>query len=134
LPDNAYGVTVFPDDGSRPQIFLSLKLPLEGLAEILAHELAHVIIGHEEEHSAEWEKAFSAIHAVHDALFQEVSGKIITNDRSAIYDEICRVLTDYEGNGSEEGASAKDLYHMLVEVANRWEDTITSCHYCIHNQ
>lgn len=39
-----------------------------------------------------------------------------------IYDELCRVLTDYEeGEGSE-----KELYSMLVKIQNRWEDTITA--------
>ena len=49
------------------------------------------------------------------------------NERQMIYDELCRVLTDYEGNGSEDGASADDLYSMLVKIQNRWEDTITVC-------
>jgi hypothetical protein len=123
LPENALGVTVFPDDGSRPQIFLSLKLPLEGLPEVLSHELAHVIVGHKNRHGKEWKKAFSAIHAEHDALFQKASGKpveVATGGRMAIYDELCRVLTDYEGNGSEDGASADDLYAMLVKIQNGW--------------
>lgn len=46
------------------------------------------------------------------------------NERQQIYDELCRVLTDYEGNGTPEGAVA-DLYDMLVKIQNRWEDTIT---------
>ena len=44
------------------------------------------------------------------------------DDRKAIYDELCRVLTDYE----EGEASAADLYHMLVKIQNRWEDVITA--------
>ena len=47
------------------------------------------------------------------------------NERNAIYDELCGVLTDYEGNGSDKKATANDLYHMLVKIQNRWEDVIT---------
>lgn len=43
-----------------------------------------------------------------------------------LYDELCRVLTDYEGNGSEEGASAGDLYDMLVKIQNCWEYIVES--------
>ena len=53
-------------------------------------------------------------------------GFLITNERNAIYDELCRVLTDYESNGSEESASADDLYTLLVKIQNRWEDVITA--------
>ena len=48
------------------------------------------------------------------------------NERRMIYDELCRVLTNYEGNGSEEKATADDLYSMLVQIQNRWEDVTTA--------
>ena len=47
-------------------------------------------------------------------------------EKQKIYDEICRVLTDYEGNGSEEGATAEDLYDMLVKIQSNWEGVITA--------
>ena len=47
-------------------------------------------------------------------------------ERMTLYDELCRVLTDYEGNGSEESAEAGDLYGMLVKIQNLWEDVITA--------
>ena len=43
-----------------------------------------------------------------------------------LYDELSRVLTDYEGNGSADGASAPDLYALLVKIQNQWEDVVTS--------
>jgi hypothetical protein len=55
----------------------------------------------------------------------EAAGMIET--KQSIYDEICMVLTDYEGNGSEGGASADDLYALLVKIQNRWDDIITVC-------
>lgn len=48
------------------------------------------------------------------------------NERQTIYDELCKVLADYEGAGSEEGASAEDLYNMLVKIQSRWEDVIAA--------
>jgi len=47
-------------------------------------------------------------------------------DKQLLYDELCRVLTDYEGNGSMKGAMANDLYEMLTKIQNNWEDVITS--------
>lgn len=48
------------------------------------------------------------------------------NERQEIYDELCWVLTTYEGNGSDTiSVTATDLYEMLVKIQNRWEDVIT---------
>ena len=43
------------------------------------------------------------------------------NQKQRIYDELSRVLTDFE-NGE---ASEIDLYNMLTIIQIRWEDTIT---------
>jgi len=48
------------------------------------------------------------------------------SENRLLYDEMCSALTDYEGNGSEAGASGKDLYDMLVKIQNRWEYIVTS--------
>ncbi len=48
------------------------------------------------------------------------------NEKKQIYDELSRVLTDYEGNGSPAGASAEDLYDMLVKIQNKWDTVITA--------
>ena len=48
------------------------------------------------------------------------------NDKHMLYDELCRVITDYEGNGLEERASASDLYSVLVRIQNQWEDVLTA--------
>jgi len=47
-------------------------------------------------------------------------------DKQSIYDEICRVLTDYEGNGddNEDRGNPELLYRMLVKIQNNWEDII----------
>lgn len=42
--------------------------------------------------------------------------------KKSIYDEICRVLTEWE---SQEAVD-DDLYNTLVKVVNNWEDVITA--------
>lgn len=44
------------------------------------------------------------------------------NERTEIYDEMCRVLTDYELGD----AAPDELYKMLVIIQRRWEDCITA--------
>lgn len=42
--------------------------------------------------------------------------------KNTIYDELSRVLTDYE----EMSATEDDLYDMLCKIQNNWEDVITA--------
>lgn len=57
----------------------------------------------------------------------EESKKVTEDKKSEIYDELSRVLTDYEGNGDPElRDDPKPLYNMLVKIQNDWEDVITS--------
>ena len=49
-------------------------------------------------------------------------GGLVMNEKQKVYDELSRVLTDYE-NGI---AGVTDLYIMLCEIQRRWEDTITA--------
>lgn len=44
------------------------------------------------------------------------------SEKNEIYDELSRVLTDYE----EGNADAGDLYLMLVKVQINWEAVITA--------
>lgn len=57
-----YGLTTFPDDGGVPWVVISADLSVYDAIEILAHELAHVVAGHDAGHGEAWETAFSAIH------------------------------------------------------------------------
>jgi hypothetical protein len=43
--------------------------------------------------------------------------------KESIYDEMCRLLTDYE-NGSDM-VTEYDFYEMLVKIQNNWEAVIT---------
>jgi hypothetical protein len=42
-----------------------------------------------------------------------------------LYDELCALLTDYEGNGSDIKPTAEDFYDFLVRLQNNW-DSLTS--------
>lgn len=53
---------------------------------------------------------------------KEIPNKPTEQQRDDIYNEVSRVLTDYE-NGD---ATTDDLYDTLVKVQNNWEGTITA--------
>ena len=56
------GVTEFVPE-YVPVISVSGKLDILDAMEIFAHELAHVAVGIDSEHGAEWEAAFELLHA-----------------------------------------------------------------------
>lgn len=58
------GCAVWPDDGSPPYIALEIGLALLDAVEVLAHEVAHIVVGtdEEDEHGPQWESAFDALH------------------------------------------------------------------------
>ena len=41
--------------------------------------------------------------------------------KNAIYDEMCGLLTDYEGMGEMADMLSEELYNMLVKIQNNWE-------------
>ena len=61
------GVTIFPDDGSIPQIRIDCEQTIDQISGILAHELAHVALGKPEwddrelDHGEDFEKTLDAI-------------------------------------------------------------------------
>lgn len=48
---------------------------------------------------------------------------IYNDTKESIYDEMCRLLTDYEDMN---GVTEIDLYKMLVKIQNNWETVITA--------
>lgn len=58
--DKAYGLTSFEEDGSI-QVFVDANIAMENATEVFAHELAHVAVGFDHGHDAEWESAFESI-------------------------------------------------------------------------
>ena len=67
----ALGVTIWPDDGGVPQVFIRLDLTIEQAVEIIAHELAHVAAGQEAGHDEAWLAAFDAIGKQWESLLDE---------------------------------------------------------------
>ena len=57
----AYGLTIFPDDGSTPIVCISAEAPISAAPELLAHELAHVATPEDTEHGESWSAAAEAI-------------------------------------------------------------------------
>lgn len=75
--DNEYGYTLFPDDGSVPQIFIYAEHNINIQSETLAHELAHVAVGAEHEHDNEWETAFQIIFDEYEKIGKQLFSKEI---------------------------------------------------------
>lgn len=49
------------------------------------------------------------------------------NEKLKIYDELSRVLTDYEtGAYGDHKVNENDLYLMLVKIQSNWESIITA--------
>ena len=64
----AYGLTIFPDDGSTPIVCISAEAPISAAPELLAHELAHVVTPEDTEHGESWSAASEAIFKKYNEL------------------------------------------------------------------
>ncbi len=77
------GVTIFPDDGSIPQIRIDCEQTIDQISEILAHELAHVALGKpdwddiELDHGEDFEKVLDEIFD----RFNELQGLCADGER-----------------------------------------------------
>ena len=82
--DAGYGVTIFPDDGSAPQVAIFTEFPIVEQVEVLAHELAHVAVGIEHDHDDVWKDAFDAIfeeyNAIGNSMFLPEECEVIPDD------------------------------------------------------
>ena len=74
LSEQGYGFTEFHDDGSI-LVVVDANLQVSNAVEVLAHELAHVAVGIENEHGAAWETAFDAIFQEDGRIAEEMFGK-----------------------------------------------------------
>ena len=72
-----YGVTNFEDNGNIT-VLISGVLPVLDCAEIFAHELAHIMVGVEEEHNEKWEKAFEDIQNEYMRMLE--NGEVTENE------------------------------------------------------
>jgi predicted metallopeptidase len=72
-----YGVTFFPDDGSRILVEINPALTLMDQIEIIGHELAHVKVGFANGHCNEWKLAFENIHKKYDEIYERESKEYV---------------------------------------------------------
>lgn len=68
----AYGLTIFPDDGSTPIVCISAEAPISAAPELLAHELAHVATPEDTEHGESWSTASEAIFKKYNELLEKL--------------------------------------------------------------
>lgn len=68
-----YGFTSFNRDGTI-EVFVSCSITVSDAVEILAHELAHVAVGVNEDHGEIWEAAFEAIFQEYNRISAEEYG------------------------------------------------------------
>ena len=68
----AYGLTIFPDDGSAPIVCISAEAPISAAPELLAHELAHVATPEDTEHGESWSTASEAIFKKYNELLEKL--------------------------------------------------------------
>lgn len=71
----AWGVTIFPDDGTDPLIIIRAELNLIESTEVIAHELTHVIVGVKEEHNDVFDMKFEELHKVYDEIAKNITGE-----------------------------------------------------------
>lgn len=72
--DDAWAATVWPDDGSAPQMWIDASAPYNACIELIAHEFAHVVTGEGNGHDVKWENTFDLINAeFNNRQFQELN-------------------------------------------------------------
>lgn len=82
--DEEYGFTHFPDDGSKPSVFVYAEHSVNTQVETFAHELAHIAVGPEHEHNDVWEAALDAIFTEYNRIGDELFGKASGDEEEAI--------------------------------------------------
>ena len=66
--NKAFGLTIYPDDGSTPIVCISAEAPISAAPELLAHELAHVATPEDKDHGPAWKAAEEAIGNKYDEI------------------------------------------------------------------
>ena len=70
--NRAFGLTIFPDDGSTPIVCISAEAPISAAPELLAHELAHVATPEDKDHGEAWQTAEKAIGDKYDEILNHM--------------------------------------------------------------
>jgi hypothetical protein len=114
--NRAFGLTIFPVDGSAPIVCISAEAPISAAPELLAHELAHVATPEDKDHGEAWQTAEKAIGDKYD----EILNTMIPDDDPG-------VLVPHEaGDG---GILAMPLRENIPEPGrDDWK--LTTCPVC----
>lgn len=67
-----YGLTDFDEETGEVTVFCNPILPICDMAEIFAHELAHVAVGVEHDHDEVWAKAFDDIFNEYNRIGEQM--------------------------------------------------------------
>lgn len=106
----AYGLTIFPDDGSTPIVCISAEAPISAAPELLAHELAHVATPEDTEHGESWSAASEAIFK----KYNELLGTMIPDEPEPI-------LSPHQHSLRAEGAR-KIILEVIHEQRKKQHD------------
>lgn len=55
-------------DGDIPTVEIDPRLPIERFPEIFLHEIAHLVVGYEEDHNEVWEKEFEKLEESYNTI------------------------------------------------------------------
>lgn len=114
--NRAFGLTIFPDDGSTPIVCISAEAPISAAPELLAHELAHVATPEDRDHGEAWKAAEKAIGDKYDEILNDM-----------IPDDDPGVLVPHEaGDG---GILAMPLRDNIPDPG-RYDWKLTTCPVC----
>ena len=85
--DKGFGATLFNDDGSvdvfiSPTLRRGKAITVEIAAELLAHELAHVIAGYEAEHGEVWEKHYDRLYELYGIEEKNIMEGLKENEKN----------------------------------------------------
>ena len=78
------GCTTFPDNPNDPIIVdISTNIPFNAMIEVLAHELAHVVVrlNEEDDHGERWQEVFEAIYRKYNELVDLAEQEYILQQR-----------------------------------------------------
>lgn len=113
---HAYGETCWAEDGNV-YIQIDIQTPMYGLIEVLGHELAHVAVGADAAHNAEWEKEFNYLNQEFNKVM-----KSVLDDGVSIHEiaRVCGWNCLREGANPNDNDTEKKMWLVLQEIKGIW--------------
>jgi len=69
--EGPWGCAEFGVDGDIDRVVIDPRLPLCAFAEILMHEVAHLVAGPDAEHSDVWNEEFAKLNVKYNEMFEK---------------------------------------------------------------